>query len=141
MRSRWRRGRGYMDEAEELMRVLGEQARQGEALIAEDFERDEWPLWQREAAPRELVRRALGIPFFGRLLETALRIPPGEKLVEADMEAHPWDEGESMRARLSASRAPAADPTCHRASTRSPSWRAAWSRPRRCASWATRCSN
>ena len=61
MRSRWRRWRGYMDEMEELMRVLGEQLREGEALVAEDFERDAWPLWQRDAAPRVLVRRALAI--------------------------------------------------------------------------------
>lgn len=106
MRSRWRRWRGYMDEMEELMRVVGEQLREGEALVAEDFEREAWPLWQREAVPRELVRRALTIPVLGRLLQTALDLPPGEALTETDMEAHPWGEDESTRARLSASYAP-----------------------------------
>ncbi len=93
-RNRWRRFRGYVDELEEIMRVLGAELDAAEAEIAREYKPRDWPLKHRVAARRELVRRALDVPFFDELVRDAARCGDLDTLTPPDEALRPWAEGQ-----------------------------------------------
>jgi len=106
VRRGWGRWRGYADELEELVRAAGEHLAEVEALIAEAWERRTWHPRQRDSIDREMVRRALDVPYFGALLRTALRIEPDTVLEAPDFLGRRWsaeDERDSLSSEQRAS--------------------------------------
>ena len=95
MRRRWSRWRGYMDELEEAMRACGEHLREVEALLSETYERDEWRGARRDSIEREIIRRALDMPFLRELVRTARTIGPDADLAVPDFEGRTWHDDES----------------------------------------------
>ncbi len=106
MRRGWGRWRGYMDELEGVMRPVAERLAEAEELIAEAWEKGTWHRRQRESVDREILRRAQDMPFLGRLLGVARRLPEDERLEPPDFIGHPWGEGEQGSALDSPSRFP-----------------------------------
>jgi tRNA (guanosine-2'-O-)-methyltransferase len=87
-----------MDELEDAMRVAAIPLAEAERLIAEHFERERWPLWQRTMAWREIVRRASDVPFLAELVAEARRIGEHEELVEPDLRTRAWgDDDETLQ--------------------------------------------
>ena len=97
MSSRWRRWRGYLDELEEVARVCGAQIAEAEHGIAARFERPAWPRNQQNALPKELVRRALDIPFLRELVHAAWEVSPEQAQAPADPSLRRWEDGEEVR--------------------------------------------
>jgi tRNA (guanosine-2'-O-)-methyltransferase len=91
----WYRFRGYVDQLEEAMRLWGEQLAESEQLLAQDWQRASWRPVQQEALEEEVLRRALDLPFLGRLLRAAARRGGAiEDLTHHDFDGRPWAEGE-----------------------------------------------
>jgi tRNA (guanosine-2'-O-)-methyltransferase len=105
MRTGWGRWRGYMDELEDVMRLAGEHLAECEAVIAETWERAAWRNRQFKSTDTELLRRALDIPFFRRLIEAAWRVGPDAELAAQDFSGREWEDGEATTETLSADRA------------------------------------
>jgi tRNA (guanosine-2'-O-)-methyltransferase len=106
MRARWGRWHGYMDEVEEAMRVAGQHLGEVEALLAEVYERSTWKGGKRDSADSEIVRRALDIPFFRGLLETAHRLDSLSEIENKGFVGRRWREGETAAEQMSQSRNP-----------------------------------
>jgi tRNA (guanosine-2'-O-)-methyltransferase len=83
-----------MDELEEAMRLAGGHLAEVEALVAAEYERDQWRGGRRDSADEELVRRALDIPFLRDLLRTANRIENLDAIEDAGFIGRDWNEGE-----------------------------------------------
>lgn len=96
MRTKWFRYRGYVDEVEEDMRLVGERLAEAESLSAETWERDAWHVRQARAAAAEIVRRALDIPFLGDLVRMAWRVGPELSREAPDFEGAVWEPGERV---------------------------------------------
>jgi len=96
LRKKWGRYRGYVDEVEEDMRLVGERLAEAEALSAETWERDTWHSRLRFAAAAEIVRRALDIPFIGDLIRLAWRVGPDLPREAPDYEGARWEPGERV---------------------------------------------
>jgi tRNA (guanosine-2'-O-)-methyltransferase len=93
-----------MDELEEAMRVAGAHLDESQRLMAEAWEKSSWKPGKREAADRELLRRALDIPFLGDLVRIAWRLGPDADLSAPDFVGRDWHEGEAETSLLSADR-------------------------------------
>ncbi len=94
MRARWGRWHGYMDELEEAMRVAGQHLAEVEQLLCQVYERTTWKGRKRDSADREIVRRALDIPFLRELLESAHRLDSLSDLQSEGFVGRRWREGE-----------------------------------------------
>lgn len=108
-RNRWRRFRGYVDELEEIMRILGAELDAAEAEIAREYKPCDWPRKHRVAARRELVRRALDVPFFDELVRDAASCGDLDALTPPDEALRPWDEGQDHVVKPPGPRAGAVD--------------------------------
>jgi tRNA (guanosine-2'-O-)-methyltransferase len=87
---RWQRWHGYMDELEEALRQAADELAAAEQACAADFERDGWPATQRALRQRELVRRALDMPFLRELLLAARALDELPKVPVAPGEVRAW---------------------------------------------------
>lgn len=104
MRARWGRWHGYMDELEETMRGAGQHLQEVEEILASTYERDTWRGAQRDTADLEIVRRALDIPFFRKLLEAAQHLESLDALETPGFVGRAWRPGEVADEQTSASR-------------------------------------
>jgi tRNA (guanosine-2'-O-)-methyltransferase len=104
MRARWGRWHGYMDELEEAMRGAGQHLQEVERILAGSYERSTWKGAKRDSADLEIVRRALDIPFFRELLESAHRLDSLHDLETPGFVGRAWHEGEDHAEQTSASR-------------------------------------
>jgi tRNA (guanosine-2'-O-)-methyltransferase len=95
-----------MDELEEALRVAGVHLDEVESRLTRRFERDTWKPSMAESVAGELVRRALDIPFFERLIQSARAIPEISQLEQPDFTGRHWKAGEAGEEQSSASRAP-----------------------------------
>jgi tRNA (guanosine-2'-O-)-methyltransferase len=95
MRARWGRWHGYMDELEEAMRVAGQHLAEVENILAEIYERSTWKGAKRDSADREIVRRALDIPFLRDLLQSSDRLNSLSGLTSEGFVGRRWRDGEA----------------------------------------------
>ncbi|RMG48557.1 MAG: TrmH family RNA methyltransferase [Acidobacteria bacterium] len=103
-KNRWRPFRRFFAQLEELMRIAGERLAADRDDLARENGVAGFPAWQRRLMDRELVRRALDIPFFADLVRAAWATPPelARERVESEHLA-PWGE-EAKKASPSADR-------------------------------------
>lgn len=106
MRNRWGRWHGYMDELEEAMRVAGQHLEEIERLVAKTYERETWRGAKRDSANREIVRRALDVPFLRDLVRVSNGIESLDALESAGFVGRDWNAGEQQLDQPSQLRAP-----------------------------------
>ncbi|HIG71260.1 MAG: RNA methyltransferase [Myxococcales bacterium] len=104
MRSRWGRWHGYMEELEEAMRIAGQHLGEVEKLLAHAYERKAWKGAKRDSADKEIIRRAVDIPFFRELIEIANQLDSVEDIKNAGFIGREWRGGEEKDEKLSVDR-------------------------------------